>query len=103
MLGGELDPRPEGRAHDERNPGPAPQHVPDLGRLVDDLVRGEGEDVHELDLDDRARVREGEADPEAGDRLLRDGGVAHPVGAEPLLEAGRDPEHAPAVGHVLAK
>ena len=103
VLGGELDPRPERRPHDERNPRAPAQHVPDLGRLVHDLVRGEGEDVHELDLDHRARIGEGEADPEAGDRLLRDGGVEDPFRAEPFLEPGRDPEHAPAFGHVLAE
>ena len=81
------------RPDDERHVHVTAQQPADLGRLVAYLVhRQHGEvDVHVLDHG--AEARQGGADAQAREAGLRDGGVAHPVGAELVEQPAGDAEH----------
>ncbi len=77
-------------------------HVPELGRLVHDLLERERQEVLVHDLDDRAHALHRGADARADDRHLGDRGVANPLGAELLDEPLRDAHRAAHLGDVLA-
>ena len=55
-------------------------HVLELGRVVDDLVGGEGDEVAEHDLADRDHPAQGQAVAQADDGRLGDRHVADPPG-----------------------
>ena len=88
-------------AHRQAHLGRAAGHERQLGRLVEQLVQADAEEVEVHDLDDRAHARHGRSDGEPDDRRLRDGGVADPV-AEAFAQAAGEPEHVAALAHVDA-
>ena len=90
------------RPQHERHRELPPRHEVRLGRLVDELVERERHEVHEHDLDDRAKAGLRGADRDAADRGLADRRVADTLGAELLREpGGRTPR--PALRDVLAE
>ncbi|MNY35608.1 hypothetical protein D3C86_1700280 [compost metagenome] len=91
-----------GGADDDRAGVLPARAVAELRHLVDDLVDGREDVVHELDLGDRAQAVEGHADGGADDAGLGEGGVDDPVLAELLLQADGGAEDAAELAHVLA-
>src|SRR3954465_1743869 len=81
-----------GATQDERR-GRLPAVVR-LGDHVDDLVEGAADEVHELELGDRAHARERRAIGRAHDRGFGDGRIDHALGAEGGGESVRDLERA---------
>ena len=80
----------------------AAEHVPDLGRVVDDLVERDQREVDGHHLDDRAQAEHGRADGGADDDLLCDRSVDHTVGAELVEQAVGHPIGATELPDVLA-
>ena len=74
-----------------------------LRRHGQDRVERAGEEVRELDLDNRPLAHPGGADRRADEPLLGDRRVDHPVVAELLLQARGHPERAAEVTDVLAQ
>ena len=72
-----------------------------LGGHGDDGIEGAGDEVGELELDDRALAHPGGADRGADESLLGDRSVHHAVGAELPVEAGSDAEGAAEDADVL--
>ncbi len=68
-------------------------HEAELGGVVDDLVRGDADEVHDHDLGHRKQAVDRRTDRGTDDRGLRDRGVQHPVvavlGRQPRGRAGR--------------
>ena len=91
-------------ANDQRDSGLAAEHVAQLGRLVDDRLHGQADEVDVHDLGDRPTARRGGADGHRGDGFFGDGRVAHALGAEFFGQALGDAEDAAAApaGDVLA-
>ncbi len=97
--------RPAGtalRADRQRHLDLAARHVAVLGRLVDDLLERERQEVLVHDLDDRAHARHRRADARADDRHLGDRRVAHALRAELVEQPLRDAHRAAHLGDVLA-
>ncbi len=90
VLGGELVAGAVGRADDQWAPHLAAEHRADLGRVVDDLVHGDEQEVEGHDLDDGALAEHRGADTRADEALLGDRGVAHAVGPEFVKQARGD-------------
>ena len=88
--------------HGQRHFQLAPGHVVELGRVVDELVHGQRDEVHEHDLHHRTQARQGRADGHAHDGAFADGRVHHPVRAQLLGDALGDSEGT-SQRHVLAK
>ena len=83
-------PAPFGRADDHRAADLAAEHRADLGRVVDDLVHRDQDEVEGHDLDDRALPAIAAPTARADEALLADRRVAHAVGAELVQQAGGD-------------
>ena len=62
---------------DHRHLGLAAEHVAQLGRLVDDRLHRQADEVDVHDLGDRSGAGRGRADGDGGDDLLGDRRVAH--------------------------
>ncbi len=93
---------PAARApHHERYRRPATHHKAKLGRLVDKGVHGKGNEVVDLDLDDRPRSCHRRAHRSTRETRLGDRCVPHALRAEPLQQTLRGPEDA-THAHVLA-
>ena len=90
--------RPDGQRHLQL---PA-RHVAMLGRLVDDLLGRERQEVLVHDLDDRAHALHRRADPCADDSDLGDRRVADALGAELVQQPLGDAHRAAHLGDVLA-
>ena len=88
MLCGELVAGAVGRSDDQWAAHLAAEHRADLGRVVDDLVHRDEQEVQRHDLHDRALAEHRGADAGAHEALLGDRGVAHAVGPE-LVEQTR--------------
>ena len=73
--------------------GLAPEHVAELGRLVEDLVEADAQEVDEHQLRDRAHAARGRADGGTGERGLRQRRIEQAV-AILLVEALVEPEGA---------
>ena len=102
MVRRRADAGPDGGADDDRAVHLPAEHVVDLGRLVEQLVAGDGQEVDEQDLDHGAQPRRGRADRVADDGRLGDGGIEHPRGPELLVDRPRHAETATELAHVLA-
>ena len=87
--------------HGQRHLGRAAGHERQLGRLVEQLVEADAEEVEVHELDDGTHPGHGRADAEPDDRRLGDRGVAHPV-AELVAQPAREPEDVAARAHVDA-
>src|SRR4029079_19620638 len=74
-----------------------------LGGDGDDRVEGAGDEVGELKLPAGALAHPGGAERCADESLLGDRRVHHAVGAELLVQAGRDAESPPETAHVPHK
>ena len=68
----------------------AARHVEGLGRRVDDLVNRLHREVHGHELDDRLQSVQRGADRHAGEAVLGDRHVDHPLGAELVEQALAD-------------
>ncbi len=79
--GAEAPAAADGRAHDQRHAGLLVGEVPVLGRLVDQAVHRQRQEVAEHDLDHRAQAGDRAAVRRAGQGKLRDRGVEDAVGA----------------------
>jgi hypothetical protein len=76
---------PDGQRHADLAAG----HVAELGRLVDDLLEADRDEVGVHDLDDRTHPGHGRADPHPDNGALRGWGVAHPAGEVGQQAAGQ--------------
>jgi hypothetical protein len=88
--------------HRQRNLELAARHVAVLGRLVDDLLGRQRQEVLVHHLDDRPHPLHRRADARADERHLRDRGVAHPRRPELREHALRHAHRAAHLGDVLA-
>jgi hypothetical protein len=88
-------------AHGQSHAGAAAGHERQLGRLVEQLVEADADEVEVHDLDDGAHAGHGRSDTEPDDRGLGDRRVEHPL-AEALLEAPRQAEDVATVADVDA-
>jgi hypothetical protein len=68
----------------------------DLGRLVDQLVHDDGQEIAEHDVDDRPQTGHGGADAEAGEAGFRDRRVDDAILAELFDQSGEHLERRPA-------
>src|SRR5437773_5840426 len=59
--------------------GFAAEHIPELGRLVEDLIETDAHKINEHELDNGAQARSRRADSGADEGGLRNGGVHNPV------------------------
>ncbi len=84
-------------SHREGYAGPAAEHVAELRSLVEQRVEGDSQEIHEHQLDDRAKSRERRAHRCTEESHLADRRVADPLGAEPCVEPLRR-SHDPAPG-----
>ncbi|CAB4989186.1 unannotated protein [freshwater metagenome] len=80
----------------------APEHVLHLGRLVEDLVHGDADEIHEHQVAHRSKAPGSSTDAEADDRLLGDRGVLDPLVAIGGEEAIEHVEDAAVAGDILA-
>ena len=91
VLAARRAPGAELGAHGQRHLGRPAGHERQLGRLVEQLVEADADEVEVHELDHRAHPGHGRADAEAHDRRLGDRRVADAV-AEPVVQAPREPE-----------
>ena len=94
-AGAELGP------HGQRHLGGPAGHERQLGRLVEQLVEADADEVEVHQLDHGAHAGHGRADAQAHDGRLGDRRVAHPV-AEPVAQAPGEPEDVAALADVDA-
>src|SRR4051812_10833303 len=73
-----------------------------LGQQVGDLVEGATDEVHELELGDRAHARERGAEAGIDDRHLRDWRIDHAFGSEAVDQALSNFERAAVHADVFA-
>lgn len=90
MRGPELLPATARGADHEGHACLAAEHAVDLRGVVDDLIEREQREVDRHDLHHRAEAEHCRADRGAGEPLLGDGGVPHPLLPELLEQAARD-------------
>ncbi len=88
VLGGQLVAGAVRGADHQRAAHLAAEHRADLGRVVDDLVHRDEQEVDRHDLDDRPLAEHRRADAGADEALLGDRRVAHAVGAELVEQPG---------------
>ncbi len=88
VLGGGAGSRPARHPQDERHGGLAAEHEAHLGRLQDQLLHRERDEVHELDLADGPHAGERRADARPGDGRLGDGRVADALRPELSTKPG---------------
>ena len=89
-------------ADDERDVDEAAGHVVHLGRLVEDLVGADQEEVHIHEFDDRAQADHGRTDGHAHKALLADRGVDHAALAELVHQVAGHAEEAAVGADVFA-
>ncbi len=80
-------------AHHERYSDRAAGHVPQLGRVIDDLVHGQEEEIAVLDVGDRPHAHDRGPDGRAEEAQLGDRRIQHPLG-KLLFQAQGDGERA---------
>jgi hypothetical protein len=102
VLGGGAGSGASGGADYHRDPSLAAEHVPDLGRLVDELVHAVGYKVRELQLGYRAHPHERRTRAQPDVAGLGDGRVHHALLAELLDHAPAHAERAAVDADVLA-
>ena len=90
VLGRDARGRAVGAAEHDRAVHLAAGHVERLGGRIDDLVDGLHGEVEGHELDDRLQARHGRADAEAGEAVLGDRRVDHPLVAELLQQVAAD-------------
>ncbi|MNR01368.1 hypothetical protein D3C85_1171710 [compost metagenome] len=73
--------------------------------MVDHLIHGHGDEVHQHDFSDRAHAAQGRTDGSAHDRLLGDRRGTHALGTEAVGQPGGALENAAAlrVGDILTE
>ena len=82
MLRGRAEAGAVHRAHDQGRGRLAAEHVAELGRLVEDLVEADAEEVDEHQLGDRPQAGRRGARRRADEGALGDRRVEHPLAAE---------------------
>src|SRR5581483_9795072 len=75
--------------HDRAIELPA-RHLPELGRVVEDLVEGDRAEVPRHKLDDRAQADHGRTDAYPGEAAFRDGRIDDALDAELVQHALAD-------------
>lgn len=89
-------------AHGDRRRRSPRRHEPQFGGVVDQLVRGDADEVHDHDLGDRQQSVDRGADRRADDGRLRYRGVEDAVVSVLRRESGRRAPK-PRIGDVLAE
>jgi hypothetical protein len=89
-------------ADGDRRGGPAGRHEPQLGGVVDQLIGGDTDEVHDHDLGHRQHPVDRRADGSADNPGFRDRGVQYPVMAILRRQTCRRPGR-PRVGDVLTE
>ena len=102
VLGADAGGGAVGAAEHDRAAQLAAGHVERLGGRVDDVVDRLHGEVPGHELDDRPQARHRGADAEAGEAVLGDRRVDHPLGAELLEQALADLVGALVLGDLLA-
>ena len=102
VLGRELVAGASGHADDHGHLDLAPEHVADLGCVVDDLVVGDQREVDRHHLHDWAQAEHGGAYGRADDDLLGDWLVDHALRPELFEQSFRDAVRAAELAYVLA-
>ena len=86
--------RTDGRAHHHRHLRHAARHVGHLGRVVDELIHGQEEEVGVLHVGDGAEAGQRRAHRDARQPQLGDRGVEDPLVAEFIRQAQGHSERA---------
>src|SRR5438445_2405862 len=102
MLGGQLVAGAARHADHQWHLRLAAEHVPNLSRVIDDLVVSNQREVDRHHLDDGSKSEHGGSDGAADDHLLGDRRIDDPLRAEPVEETFGDPVRAAELADVLA-
>ena len=102
MLRSEIAADADGRAHDQRHAELAGRHVIDLGRLIDQLVHDQRDEIAEHHLEHRPLPGHGGANRDAEGAGFRDRRIDHALAAELREQPFGLLEHAAGGADVLA-
>src|SRR3546814_7504533 len=87
----------------QRGARPAVRYIADIGRLINDLIECDEQEVAEHDFRDWPQTFHRGADRRAEDCSLGDRRVDHTIRTPAFLEAPAQPEHSAGLADIFAK
>ena len=89
VLRGQTYPPTLRPANDHRHFGTASQHVPEFGRLIDQHIHGQCDEIEDLQLDNGSQSCNRRSDTATDERCFRNRGIENAFGSDAIEQAER--------------